>query len=160
MSKGRIAGAISAGALALAAAFVPNWEGERLEPYLDVGGVLTVCDGETKGVENRRYTPAECKAMLLASLEDHGAAIAPCLPEGLPDNVQAASLSFAYNVGASAFCKSKMAAQLKAGNTAQACAELSRWVFVAGRDCRDPANRCAGIVKRRAAERAMCEGRS
>lgn len=159
-TKAKALTAISAGALALAAYIVPRFEGLALDPYADVGGVLTVCYGETHGVEQRQYTPAECQALLQASLASHGADLAACMPPGLPDHVQAAVLSFGYNVGASAFCGSTMARKLQSGDIAGACTELSRWTRVAGKDCRDPAAKCAGIVKRRDVERAMCEGRA
>jgi lysozyme len=45
-----------------------------------------------------------------------------------------------------------------AGQHAEACAQFYRWLFFHGKDCRDPANRCAGLPKRRAQERATCEG--
>jgi len=157
-TKAKAATAISAAALALAAYIVPRFEGLALDPYADVGGVLTVCYGETHGVEQRHYTPAECKAMLQTSLASHGADLAACMPTGLPDHVQAAVLIFGYNVGAKAFCDSTMARKLQSGDIAGACTELSRWTRVAGRDCRDPAAKCGGIVKRREVERAMCEG--
>ena len=159
-TKAKVITTISAGALALAAYLVPRFEGEALDPYLDVGGVLTVCYGETHGVERRRYTRAECGVLLQQSLASHGRDLAACLPPGLPDHVQASVLSFGYNVGASAFCGSTMARKLQAGDIPGACAELSRWTRVAGKDCRDPAARCGGIVKRRAEERAVCEGRA
>lgn len=157
MSKGKIAAGVSAAALLIAAPFVARFEGLELMPYKDVGGVLTVCYGETAGVQNRSYTPAECQLMLQQSLASHGADIARCMPAGLPDHVQASMLSFGYNVGAANFCGSSMARKLKAGDVPGACAELSRWVYVAGKDCRAPSSNCGGIVKRRAEERAMCE---
>lgn len=159
MNRGKLAAGLSAAALLIAAPFVAQHEGLRLNPYLDVGGKLTVCYGETAGVQARSYTQAECQGMLYQSLASHGAEIARCMPAGLPDHVQAAMLSFGYNVGASAFCGSSMARRLSAGDVPGACAELSRWVYVAGKDCRAPSSGCAGIVRRRAEERAMCEGR-
>lgn len=148
----RSATAVGLGVLALAAPLVALWEGLRTQPYLDPVGVATVCYGETHA-EMRGYTVAECQAMLLKSMADHAADIAPCLPEGLPEHVQAASLSFAYNVGATKFCDSTMARKLHAGDLPGACAELSRWTYAGGREL-------PGLVKRRAAERAMCEGRA
>lgn len=143
---------MAAGVLALAIPVVAMWEGLSLTPYRDPVGILTVCYGETAG-EMREFTPAECKAKLRESLAAHGAAIAQCLPAGLPEHVQAASLSFAYNVGASAFCGSTMRRKLDAGDLAGACAELSRWVYAKGQ-------KLPGLVNRRAHERAMCEGRA
>lgn len=158
-NRAKLIGGLSAAVIAIAAPFVASFEGEALDPYLDVGGVLTVCYGETHGVENRRHTHEECKAMLADSLASHGRDIGACMPAGLPDNVQAAMLSFGYNAGARNFCGSTMAKKLMDGDIPGACAELERWVFVAGKDCRNPASNCRGIVERRKAERAICEGR-
>ena len=143
---------IATGVLALALPVVAMWEGLSLTPYRDPVGILTVCYGETAG-EMREFTPAECKVKLQESLAAHGAAISECLPAGLPEHVQAASLSFAYNVGASAFCGSTMRRKLADGDLLSACAELDRWVYAKGQ-------KLPGLVKRRAAERAMCEGRA
>lgn len=151
MSKAKIAAGVGAAALALAAPVVMHYEGLRTKPYLDPVGIPTVCYGETH-VQMRQYTVAECQAMLLESMAHHGAQIAPCMPETLPDHTKAAALSFAYNVGARAFCGSTFARKLKAGDPL-ACAELSRWTYAGGKEL-------PGLVKRRAAERAMCEGRA
>lgn len=159
VSKGRLIAGLSAAAIAIAAPFVASFEGLKLDPYLDVGGVLTVCYGETHGVEARKYTTDECKAMLADSLASHGRDIGACMPVGLPDHVQAAMLSFGYNAGAKNFCGSTMARKLMDGDIPGACAELDRWVFVAGKDCRNPASNCRGIVERRKVERAICEGK-
>lgn len=147
MSKAKI----TAGVIALALPCVALFEGLVLRPYLDPVGVLSVCYGETQ-TTMREYSPAECKAMLIESLQKHGHAISPCLPERLPEHVLAAFLSFAYNVGANAFCNSTMSRKLRAGDVPGACAELSRWVYAKDKIL-------PGLVKRRTAERAMCEGR-
>ncbi len=143
--------AIGAGIIALAAPVVMHFEGLVTRPYVDPVGIPTVCYGETH-VQMRAYTPDECKAMLLESMAEHGAQIAPCLPADLPDHKKAAALSFAYNVGAGAFCGSTFAKKLKAGDPS-ACAELSRWTYAGGKEL-------PGLVKRRATERALCEGRT
>lgn len=145
MSKAKIA----AGAVALALPTIMVFEGLVLRPYRDPVGILTVCYGETQA-PMRTYTPQECKDLLQKSAEKHARDIEPCLPPGLPDHVYAASLSFAYNVGAQKFCQSTYARKLREGDP-RACAELSRWVYAGGQVL-------PGLVKRRAAERAMCEG--
>lgn len=154
----RVAKILGVGALALAAALIVPSEGRRLDPYRDTGGVLTVCDGHTGGVQARRYTPGECDQLLASDIRKHDSDISKCIPAGLPDRPHAAFLSFAYNVGAPTFCKSTMSKKARAGDIPGACAEISRFVFVAGRDCRLKSSNCAGIVKRREKERAMCEG--
>jgi lysozyme len=157
MNKAKIAAGLSAAALVLAAPLVMHFEGLSLTPYKDPVNVATVCFGETS-VQMRRYTLTECKLMLADSMAKHGAAISVCMPEGLPDHVQASMLSFGYNVGAGAFCGSTMAQKLKSGDLVGACNELPKWSFVGGKDCRIEANKCGGIVKRRAAEYQLCKG--
>jgi lysozyme len=149
--KKRAAAGLGAAVIALAAPVVMYFEGLETKPYVDPVGIPTVCYGETH-VEMRAYTVDECKAMLMDSMAKHGAQIAPCMPEALPDHQKAAALSFGYNVGAGAFCGSTFAKKLKAGDPT-ACAELSRWTYAGGKEL-------PGLVKRRAAERAMCEGKA
>lgn len=143
---------IGAGAAAIAAAVVMQHEGLRLVTYRDPVGVLTACYGHT-GPDVRpgqRYTRAQCKQLLEADLARHAQALA-CIRQPLTDGQKAAFVSFAYNVGAERFCGSTLVAKANAGDMAGACAELSRWVYARGQ-------RLPGLVKRRAAERAMCEG--
>jgi lysozyme len=157
MNKASVGAGLSAAALLLAAPLVMHFEGLSLDPYRDITGVWTACYGETN-VQMRRYTPQECKLMLADSMAKHGRAISVCMPEGLPEHVQAAMLSFGYNVGAGAFCRSTMSRKLREGDTSGACNELPKWAFVGGKDCRIEANKCSGIVKRRAAEFQLCKG--
>ena len=60
-----------------------------------------------------------------------------------------ALVSFTYNIGGQAFCSSTLVRKLNAGDTVGACNELSRWTRAKGIEL-------PGLVKRRAAERAMC----
>ena len=150
MSKAKVGAGLSAAALLLAAPLIMRFEGLSLTPYLDPVGIATTCWGETN-VPMRRYTLAECRLMLADSMAAHGVAIAPCLPENLPDHVQAAMLSFGYNVGAAKFCGSTMAAKLRAGDIPGACNELPKWIYAGGQVLR-------GLVTRREAERRLCLG--
>lgn len=151
MSKARVAVGLGAVAVALATPIVMRWEGLSLSPYKDPIGLTTVCYGDTHA-QMRRYTADECKALLAASIQEHGAQIVGCMDEGLPANQKAAALSFAYNVGAAKFCSSTFAKKLNARDPS-ACAELDRWILAGGKPL-------PGLVKRRADERAMCEGRA
>jgi lysozyme len=145
--------AISAGVLALATSTVVYFEGERLNPYYDPIGIVTDCVGHTKtakmGVKN---THEQCMQKLATDFAEHNAGMMGCVKQPLPDHVHAALLSFTFNVGVYAFCKSALLQKLNIGDFAGACAELSRWVYAGGKAL-------PGLVKRRAAERAMCEGR-
>ena len=155
----RIAKLLGGGALVLAASLIIPNEGRKTTPYRDTGGVLTVCDGHTGGVQNRKYTTQECDAMLASDIFKHDADISKCIPADLTESQHAAFLSFAYNVGAPTFCRSTMSKKALAHDLPGACAELSKFVFAAGKDCRVASSNCFGIVKRRAAERTMCEKR-
>ena len=149
-----------AAAVALATS-VAAWEGRRLIAYTDLAGVPTACDGITGPdvIPGKTYTNAECDALLAKNLDRHAAAAFACITVPLADHERVAWAHFAYNVGAVAFCGSTAARKLNAGDYAGACAEISRWTYVAGKDCRLPASGCAGIPARRDHERAMCEGR-
>lgn len=130
-------------------------------PYQDIGGVWTVCDGITGAdvVPGKTYTEAECRELLVRQIEIHLDGIAKCAPvRALTPHQQFAFGHLAYNIGARAWCGSTMAALVRAGRARDACAQITRWVFVQGRDCRIAANRCGGIVKRRVFERGVCEG--
>lgn len=105
-------------------------------------------------------TPVQALERKLRDVQRFEGALRQCVRVPLHQHEYDAFLSFAYNVGTGAFCGSTMARRLNAGDYAAACAEFDRWTFFQGRDCRDPANRCAGLVSRRAQERALCEGRA
>jgi len=68
----------------------------------------------------------------------------------MTDGQKAAFVSFAYNVGAGAFCGSTLVKLANSGDMAAACAQLSRWTFAGGKQLK-------GLVNRRADERRICE---
>lgn len=149
-SPGTKAAAILAAA-AVAAPGVIQAEGWVNKAYNDPVGIVTACAGVTVGVvRGKAYSDGECLAMVSAALAQHGAEIYPCLPETLPLMTRGAFTSFAYNVGSTKFCASTLAKKARAGDLAGACNELPRWVY-AGK------TKLPGLVKRRAAERALCE---
>jgi lysozyme len=155
--SGRLTAAVLA-ACAMAAPMVVSDEGWVHRAYRDLAGIPTACAGHTGGVVvGRDYSEAECQTFLREDLLAHGSAIAPCLPAELPMKTRAAFTRFAFNVGAPAFCASTASRKAKAGDLAGACAELSRWVFIGKRDCRDPKMMCSGLPARRERERSLCE---
>ena len=151
MGKQRLIAAIGAGAAALVVPLVMQYEGTIPKTYRDPVGILTACTGHT-GPELRMgqtFTRQQCEDMLFSDLEKHATAL-DCVKRPLTDGQKAAFLSFAFNVGNGAFCKSTLVRKANAGDMQGACAELSRWVYAGGKQL-------PGLVKRRAAEREMCE---
>lgn len=150
----RLAAKIGAGAIALAVPLVAHFEGYVPWVYRDPIGRLAACYGhdDQAMTPGKRFTAAECQAMLDEDLLKHTEAI-DCIKRPLTDGQKAAFLSFAFNVGNKAFCGSTLVRKANAGDTAGACAELSRWTLAGGKEL-------PGLVRRRASERAMCEGKS
>ncbi|EAX3609494.1 lysozyme, partial [Salmonella enterica] len=73
-----------AAAIAIAAAMLgghDGLEGRRYEPYRDVAGVLTICDGHTGKdiVPGKHYTDAECDALLNQDLAHVKAQVDPLI---------------------------------------------------------------------------------
>lgn len=148
----RLAAKIGAGAIALAVPLVAHFEGYVPWVYRDPIGRLAACYGhdDQTMTPGKRFTAAECQAMLDEDLLKHTEAI-DCIKRPLSDGQKAAFLSFAFNVGNNAFCGSTLVRKANAGDMAGACAELSRWTLAGGKEL-------PGLVRRRAAERAVCEG--
>ncbi|EKT1780482.1 lysozyme, partial [Salmonella enterica] len=109
----------------------------RYEPYRDVVGVITVCDGHTGKdiVPGKHYTDAECDALLNKDMVLVAARIDPLIKASIPNSERAALYSFAYNFGA--------------GDQAGACNELKRWTYAGGKQWK-------GLVTRREIEREVC----
>jgi lysozyme len=139
------------GAVGMAGAVVAWFEGRSLVAYLDPVGIPTICEGGTQGVKlGYVATSAECDALLEKELGIALAAVDRRVRVPLPDTRRAALASFVYNVGEGQFQRSSLLRKLNAGDVSGACAELSRWVYAGGRQL-------AGLVKRRAVERELCE---
>lgn len=147
----KLAMKIGAGAAALAVPLVMQWEGYVPWVHRDPIGRLAVCYGHDDQTltPGKRYSAQQCQDMLAEDLIKHAQAL-DCIKAPLTDGQKAAFVSFAYNVGERQFCGSTLARRVNAGELPGACSELSKWVFAGGKQL-------PGLVKRRAAERALCE---
>ena len=148
-SKAPAAGA--AVILALAATLVMHLEGVSLTGYADPIGIPTICFGHT-GPEvevGDIATPNECRRLLDKDMAEHHRGLRRCLTRPIAAHEEAALVSWTYNVGVGAACKSTLVRKANAGQPF--CAELDKWVYAGGIKFR-------GLVKRRAAERKLCEG--
>ena len=142
---------IGAAAAALVVSTVALYEGTVLRSYRDPIGIVTACTGHT-GPELRMgqtFTKEQCTEMLYVDLLKHAQAL-ECVKRPMSDGQKAAFLSFAFNVGNGAFCSSTLVRKANAGDMPGACAELSRWTYAGGKQL-------PGLIKRRAAERQLCE---
>jgi len=147
----------SVAAAGVAIPFIKPHEGRELAAYQDGVGVWTICDGETLGVrQGDTRTDQECDQITKDRVTEFAANVAALVNRPLAVQTHAAFTSFAYNVGLANFGRSTALKKLQRGDIAGACAEITRWTYVGGKDCRVRANRCYGIVTRRWAEHDLC----
>ncbi len=128
---------------------VAGFEGLRTVAYRDPVSIPTICYGETLGVKmGDRKTEYECKTMLTSRLEQFNRGVDKCIRVPMSESRRAAMVSFSYNVGTGAFCKSTLARKLNAGDP-KACDELLKWDKAGGLPL-------PGLTRRRIAERTLC----
>jgi lysozyme len=148
--QARIAVGMSALAMSIAAVCVTKFEGTRYAAYQDSGGVWTLCEGHTKGVRaGDTATREQCDAWRSQDLNQASEAITQCVHVPLTVTERAAYISFVYNVGSAAFCKSTLVRKLNGGDHKGACEQLLRWTYADG-------VQLPGLVTRRVSERDMC----
>ncbi len=148
---------ITIAALVLSAAGlvgITQWEGYTDHAIIPIpGDVPTIGFGTTGGVRlGDRTTPPKALARALNDVSQFEGALKECVAVPLHQHEYDAFVSLAYNIGPDAFCNSTLVRLLNAGDYAAACAQISRWNRAGGRVVQ-------GLVNRRAAERAKCEGR-
>jgi len=131
-------------------ALIGDLEGCRLRPYQCSAGVWTSGIGHTAGVVPKGdITERQAAENLVADVLNTERRLAVCAPVVMPQPVYDALVSFAFNVGTGAACKSTLVGFIKRQQWRQACDQLPRWVFVNG-------VRSQGLENRRARERAVC----
>lgn len=125
-------------------------EGYEGKAYQDPVGIWTIGFGETKGVtQGQTTTPVRAMIQLLDSANEHAKGMSQCINVPVSQGEFNAYLSFTYNVGVGAFCRSTLVKKLNAGDYEGACAELKKWVYAKGKPL-------PGLVKRRDAEYKEC----
>lgn len=131
-------------------ALIADLEGCRLRPYQCSAGVWTSGIGHTAGVVPvRDITEREAAANLVSDVLNVEKRLAVCAPVDMPQPVYDAVVSFAFNVGVGAACKSTLMDFVKRRQWLQACEQYPRWVFVNG-------VKNVGLENRRVRERAWC----
>ncbi|WP_200553556.1 lysozyme [Kosakonia sp. LAM2021] len=131
-------------------ALIADLEGCRLRPYQCSAGVWTSGIGHTAGViPTRDISEKEAASNLVADVLQVERRLAQCAPVAMPPQVYDAVVSFAFNVGSGAACRSTLVYFLNQKQWRQACDQLPRWVFIDG-------IRNQGLENRRQRERAWC----
>lgn len=138
------------GAVAVATPFIGQWEGLRTDPYNDLGGIKTVCYGETN-VPMRSYSKKECEEILAKSVKVYAEGVLKCTPTlAYKPYVLWAATSFSYNLGVPTYCKSSAAKHFKAERWEEGCEALGLYNKVKGRYYQ-------GLANRRKAEIELCK---
>ncbi len=129
-----------------------KFEGTRLIGYLDPVGIPTKRMGDTaNAVVGQRYSEVECRELLERQLIAHAERALRCTP-GLKGHAYqfAAAVSFAYNVGTSAYCGSATAKRFNAGEWRGAYCAMNQsdvgrlqWAYSDGRALPGLVKRCA-----------------
>jgi len=142
----------------LLAQFLQEKEGNRLQAYQDSANIWTICRGATR-VEGQPVKPGmqlsreKCEQINQFEVDKAIAWVEQHIKVPLTDVQKAGIASFCpYNLGATKCISSTFYRKLNAGDYQGACAEIKRWIFDGGKDCRLRANNCAGQVIRRAQE--------
>jgi lysozyme len=138
-------------------------EGYREEAYIPVSGdVPTIGFGTTSGVRmGDRTTPVRSLVRLLDEIEDvYAVGVKRCVKVPLYQHEYEAFVSLAYSVGVPTFCRKALPGKppnlidlINAGEYAKACERIEAFKYGPGRKI------LPGLVRRRAEERALCEGR-
>lgn len=134
---------------------IMTFEGLRLEAYKCPAGVLTIGYGHTRDPytgkpdvkQGDKISKHQAEVLLEFDLQRYEREVEELCP-GSNANQFGALVSFAYNLGVTALGKSNLRRRFLAGEYAPAGAEFMKWTYAQGKVL-------PGLVKRRAAERAL-----
>lgn len=142
-------------ALDIAVPLIARWEGLRLDAYLDIVGVPTICYGSTRGIElGMSMTKSQCDHLLREEVAEYQLGWLEYVDDQplihwLPPKRNAAYTSLAYNVGIRAAGRSTATRRLNKGNITGGCYAIGWWNKAGGRVIR-------GLVNRRTDETKLC----
>jgi lysozyme len=130
---------------------VKHFEGCRLSAYQDQKGIWTIGYGHTRGVsQGMTCTQADSDHWLAEDMAMAAAVITERVKAPLTQSQFDALTSLTFNIGAFRFTTSTLLKKLNAGDVAGAAAEFGKWIQAGTRVS-------AGLITRRAAERALFE---
>ncbi|MDE2102092.1 MAG: lysozyme [Patescibacteria group bacterium] len=126
-----------------------NFEGCRLQAYQDQRGIWTIGYGHTAGVTpSEVITQGEANELLANDLRIFEAGVNSAVEHSITPNQFSALVSFAFNVGITAFEDSTLLRLVNDGDYAGAQQQFARWVWAG--NVVD-----LGLQRRRAAEAAL-----
>lgn len=132
---------------------IKQFEGLYLKAYRCPAGVPTIGYGHTAGVSmGQTITQQQADDYLRRDVRQFERAVARLVTVPLTQGQFDALVSFAFNLGEGALAQSTLMRLLNAGDYAGAAAQFDRWNKAGGRVL-------PGLVRRRAAERALFEAR-
>lgn len=138
--------------------FLDEKEGVRTIAYQDGRGIWSICRGLTR-IEGKPVTQglklsySQCKRYDALERDKAIAWVRRNVTIPLSEPAVAGIASFCpYNIGPAKCFPSTFYKKLNAGDRIGACAEIRRWIFDGGRDCRIKENNCAGQPVRRGQE--------
>lgn len=135
---------------------IKSFEGLRLDAYPDPGtggAPWTIGFGTTNGVNpGMSITADRAEELLREDVKRFEGYVDRLVKVPLTQGQFDALVSFAYNLGPGALEKSTLLDQLNRGDYDSAAEQFGRWVKAGGKTL-------AGLVRRRAAERALFEGK-
>ena len=132
---------------------IKQFEGLYLKAYRCPAGVPTIGYGHTAGVAmGQTITQQQADDYLRRDVRQFERAVARLVTVPLTQGQFDALVSFAFNLGEGALAQSTLLRLLNAGDYAGAAAQFDRWNKAGGRVL-------PGLVRRRAAERALFEAR-
>lgn len=134
-------------------ALIRQAEGLRLRAYKCPAGVWTIGFGTTAGVkEGQVITKERAEELLRDDVKRFEDQVLRLVKVQLTQGQLDALVSFTYNLGAANLGNSTLLRLLNAGDYKGAAAQFDRWTKAGGKEL-------PGLVKRRAAERALFEGK-
>ena len=126
-------------------------EGLRLTAYRDSAGILTIGYGSTGGIKpGQTITREQADEMLVDDLDEAAEGVRKLVTVPLTQGQFDALVSFTFNLGAGRLRDSTLLRLLNQGRYGEAAGQFKFWVMAAGQTL-------PGLVKRRAAERALFE---
>ena len=132
---------------------IKEFEGLYLKAYRCPAGVPTIGYGHTAGVAmGQTITQQQADDYLRRDVRQFERAVERQVSVPLTQGQFDALVSFAFNLGEGALAQSTLLRLLNAGDYAGAAAQFDRWNKASGRVL-------PGLVRRRAAERALFESR-